>query len=104
MTYQEYYEQVYKEYAEASSEFLKLDSELSKVHGFGDFMSVPNYLKAHRRWQIATNNYWGFLAFIKARILILTTNYRYLDKLSCPNWYIVTLFFNPGCRWFINSR
>ena len=67
MTYQQYYEQLYKEYAEASDEFLKLDKELSSTQGFGNLMTNQKYVLAHKRWQIATNNYWGFLSFVKGK-------------------------------------
>ena len=67
MTYLEYYEQVYKEYKEASAMFLQLDNELFKTNGFGNFMDLPNYSKAYKRWQTATNNYRGFLLLIKGK-------------------------------------
>lgn len=67
MTYQEYYNILYKEYEEASANFLKLDKELSQTRGFGDFESVPEYLQAKIKWQIATNNYWGFLSSIRGK-------------------------------------
>ena len=67
MTYQEYYSQLYKEYEEASANFLKLDKELSQTRGFGNSETLPEYLEAKTKWQIATNNYWGFLSSIKGK-------------------------------------
>ncbi|NLR82280.1 hypothetical protein [Chitinophaga eiseniae] len=65
MTYQEYYEKLHKNYSEASEAFLKLDNELTQTKGFGNFNDIPSYLTAKENWQVATNNYWGFLAHIK---------------------------------------
>jgi len=67
MTCQEYYEALYKEYEEASDKYLKLDNELFQTQGFGDFSSLPDLRNCERKVQIATNNYWNFLSFIKGK-------------------------------------
>ncbi len=76
MTYQKYYEILYKEYEESSKDFLKLDKELSKTNGFGGLMDLPNYAKAKQRWQSAHNTFWGFLSLIEG------TNINPNDELS----------------------
>lgn len=67
MTYEEYYEILYNNYAESSEKYLKLEKELATTKGFGDFNSMPDYTSAQINWQIATNNYWRFLSFIKGK-------------------------------------
>ena len=65
MTYQELYEKLQKEYSEASQVYLKMDTELSQINGFGAMDSLPKYAQAKSDWQVATNNYWNFLAMVK---------------------------------------
>lgn len=67
MTYQEYYDILHKEYAETSETYLKLEKGLAETNGFGDFSDIPNYAIAKSSWQVAANNYWGFLTFIKGK-------------------------------------
>ena len=67
MTYKEFYEQLYSECAEASREFLELDRQMFETNGFSDMSDIPNYAKAKLKWQTATNNYWGFLSYIRGK-------------------------------------
>ena len=55
------------EYDNSSKEFLRLDGVLLKTNGFGNLTDLPEYAKAKKKWQIATNNYWGFLSYIKGK-------------------------------------
>ena len=67
MTYQKYYEKLHNDYSNASEIYLKLELELSKTNGFGNFMDIPNYADAKSNWQIATTNYWNFLSDITGK-------------------------------------
>lgn len=65
MTYQEYFEKVQKEFSEKAETYFKMETELSKINGFGDLLDLTNYYTAKSEWQIASNNYYGFLGLIK---------------------------------------
>ncbi len=67
MTYRQYHDKLYKEYQETSDKYLKLEHELPETAGFGNYWDLPVYADAKMRWQIATNNFWSFLAYMKGK-------------------------------------
>jgi uncharacterized protein YukE len=67
MTYQEMYNKYHHDFAKASERLLKLDKELSETKGFGELQSIPEYQTAYKEWQIAGNNYNGFLSQLKGK-------------------------------------
>lgn len=58
MTYQEYYEKVFKEYADASIEFLKTETE-----------------EAKQKFQMASKIYFDYLAMLSKESIDLDSEY-----------------------------
>ena len=69
MTYQQMFEEYYKEFSETSEELFKIDRELSQTNGFGNMRDIPEYNKAYIKWQVAANNYNSFLANLKGKTI-----------------------------------
>jgi len=67
MTYQQLFERLYKAYKEASDNYLKKDAELGQLNGFGNVGDLSEYADLKIKWQLASNDYWGFLASIKGK-------------------------------------
>lgn len=67
MTYQQLFEKLQKELAEKADVYLRMEKEVAQVKGFGDMGDLMEYRKAKGEWQVASNNYWGFLANIRGR-------------------------------------
>jgi hypothetical protein len=62
MTYQQKFEELYKDFAEKSENHLKANNNLSKINGFGDKFEWDNFVKSKGDWQQAANRYHEFLA------------------------------------------
>ncbi len=76
MTFQQTFEKLQKEYAEASNKFILLDKELSETNGFGNLMDAPDYRLAHTEMQEAGNNYNNFLSMLRGKTFDPNEEYR----------------------------
>ena len=63
MTYQQKFDELRSDFAEARDKYLKIDKALSEVNGFGDISLISDFANAKRDFEITGNNYHNFLAF-----------------------------------------
>ena len=62
MTYQQKFDELRSDFAEASDKYLKVDKALSEINGFGDISLISDFSNAKRDFEITGNNYHNFLA------------------------------------------
>jgi hypothetical protein len=67
MEYQQYFEQLKKNYAEKSDSFYKKDKEIAQINGFGDFRDLPEHARLKNEWEIASSDYFGLLSTVKEK-------------------------------------
>jgi len=65
MTYQQKFDALRNEFAEASDKYIKADKALSEVNGFGDTGLIENFANTKRDFEITGNNYHKFLVLAK---------------------------------------
>ncbi len=61
MTYQQKFEELRKEFAEASDKYIKADKALSEANGFADTYLIDNFANTKKAFEITGNNYHQFI-------------------------------------------
>lgn len=68
MTYDEYYNEIRKEFALKTTQFINAENSLTaSATGFIDKSEIDNYRNAKRDWQTIANTYNTFLDYIRSR-------------------------------------
>lgn len=65
MTFQEKFDELHKDFAKKSDEYIKADRSLSDINGFGDAQAPLDFINKKQEWQLAANNYHNFLTYFK---------------------------------------
>ena len=65
MTYQQQFDKLQKEFAEASDKYIKTNNEVASINGFFDFDLISNLETSKKEFEVKANNYHNFLAYAK---------------------------------------
>jgi hypothetical protein len=63
MTYQQQFDKLQKEFAEASDKYINTNNEAASINGFFDLIS--NLEISKKEFEMKANNYYNFLAYAK---------------------------------------